>query len=46
MTNEETDQDDCMEEFAIEEIQSAIDRLNKRQGEGQQRNTGGAAKTL
>ena len=29
MMNEETGQDDCMEEFAIEEIQSAIDRLKK-----------------
>ena len=27
MTNEETDQEDCIKEFATEEIQSAIDRL-------------------
>ena len=29
MTNEETDQDDYMNEFTTEEIQSAIDRLKK-----------------
>ena len=29
MTNEETDQDDYMDEFTTEEIQSAIDRLKK-----------------
>ena len=29
MTNEETDQEDYMEEFTTEEIQSAIDRLKK-----------------
>ena len=29
MTNEETDQDDYIDEFTTEEIQSAIDRLKK-----------------
>ena len=29
-TNGETDQDDYMDEFATEEIKSAIDRLKKR----------------
>ena len=37
--NEETDQNEHMEEFTTEEIQSAIDRFKKRQSEGQQWNT-------
>ena len=34
--DKELDQNDCIKEFTIDEIQNAIDRLKKREGERQQ----------
>ena len=36
MLDKEIDQNECIKEFTIDEIQDAIDRLKKRKGERQQ----------